>query len=154
MLAGLPHCAPEFSSSFGKLPQQPAGLDGWLLTADAARAAFHSLSAGSDISIIEGCLGMFDSPSADGSEQGSTAQITQWLQVPVVLVIDTQAFNSVRGIVALIKGYTAVEGGLSIAGVILNKTSSKMLPGELAEGLKHAGLDVAVLGGMPKVRQL
>jgi cobyrinic acid a,c-diamide synthase len=135
----------------GKLPQQPAGLDGWLLSPDAARAAFHSLSAGADISIVEGCLGLFDSPGIDGSEQGSTAQVTQWLQAPVVLVIDAQAFKSARGIVALIKGYTAVEGGLCVAGVILNKLASKALLGELADGLKAAALDVAVLGGVPKV---
>jgi hypothetical protein len=94
---------------------------------------------------------MFDSPGADGSEQGSTAQITQWLQAPVVLVIDAQAFKSARSIVALIKGYAAVEGGLCVAGVVLNKVASKAVLGELADGLKAAGLDVAVLGGVPKV---
>jgi cobyrinic acid a,c-diamide synthase len=135
----------------GKLPQHAAGLDGWLLSPDAARAAFHSLSAGADISLIEGCLGMFDGPGADGSEQGSTAQVTQWLQAPVVLVIDAQAFKSARGIVALVKGYTAVDGGLGVAGVILNKVSNKALIAELADGLKAAGLDVTVLGGVPKV---
>jgi cobyrinic acid a,c-diamide synthase len=94
---------------------------------------------------------MFDGPGADGSEQGSTAQVTQWLQAPVVLVVDAQAFKSARGIVALIKGYTAVDGGLGVAGVILNKVSNKALAAELEDGLKAAGLDVAVLGGVPKV---
>lgn len=149
--AGLPQHPPEHSSCLGKLPQQPAGLDGWLLSPDAARAAFHSLSAGADISIVEGCLGLFDGPGADGSEQGSTAQVTQWLQAPVVLVIDAQAFKSARSIVALLKGYAAVDDGLCVAGVILNKVASKALLGELADGLTAAGLDVAVLGGVPKV---
>jgi cobyrinic acid a,c-diamide synthase len=159
----------------GKLPQHAAGLDGWLLSPDAVCAAFHSLSAGADISLIEGCLGMFDGPGADGSEQGSTAQVTQWLQAPVVLVVDAQAFKSARSIVALIKGYTAVvDGGLGVAGlgvaglgvaglgvagfrragvagVILNKVSNKALAAELADGLKAAALDVVVLGCVPKV---
>ncbi|WIA30503.1 hypothetical protein OEZ86_000587 [Tetradesmus obliquus] len=151
---GLPQHPPEHSSCLGKLPQQPAGLDGWLLSPDAARAAFHSLSAGADISIVEGCLGLFDGPGADGSEQGSTAQVTQWLQAPVVLVIDAQAFKSARSIVALIKGYAVVDGGLCVAGVILNKVASKALLGELADGLTAAGLDVAVLGGVPKLEEL
>eukprot|EP00882_Tetradesmus_deserticola_P021244 GHRQ01022997.1.p2 GENE.GHRQ01022997.1~~GHRQ01022997.1.p2 ORF type:complete len:214 (+),score=67.84 GHRQ01022997.1:278-919(+) len=148
---GLPQYPPELSYGVGKLPQHPAGLDGWLLSPDAARAAFNSLSAGADISLVEGCLGMFDSPGTDDSERGSTAQLAQWLQAPMVLIIDAQAFKSARGIVALLKGYAAVEGGLAVAGVILNKMANESLLGELANGLKAAGLDVAVLGGVPQV---
>ncbi|KAF6259578.1 P-loop containing nucleoside triphosphate hydrolase protein [Scenedesmus sp. NREL 46B-D3] len=151
---GLPQHPPELSSGVGQLPQHAAGLDGWLMSPDAARAAFHSLSAGADISLVEGCLGMFDSPGADGSEQGSTAQVTQWLQAPVVLVIDAQAFKSARSIVALLKGYAAVEGGMCVAGVILNKVANKVLLGELADALKAAALDVAVLGGVPMLDDL
>eukprot|EP00878_Enallax_costatus_P023116 GHUV01024576.1.p1 GENE.GHUV01024576.1~~GHUV01024576.1.p1 ORF type:complete len:287 (+),score=95.51 GHUV01024576.1:272-1132(+) len=139
------------SSQPGQLPQEAVGLDGWLLTQDAARACFHSMSAEAELSIIEGCLGMFDSPSADGSEQGSTAQIAQWLQAPVVLVVDTQAFNTARGIVALVKGYTAVDGSPSVAGVILNKVVTQSLAAEVQAGLEQSAVDVRVIGAVPKV---
>lgn len=144
---------PAAASSAGKLPDLPVSLDGWLLSEDATRAAFHSLSADADISIIEGCLGMFDSPTPDASEQGSTAQVAGWLQAPLVLVIDAAAFGSVRAVIALIKGHTGVEGSVPVAAVILNKAPSKALAAELQEGLKQAGMDVAVLGAVPKVRQ-
>jgi cobyrinic acid a,c-diamide synthase len=127
-------------------------LDGWLLSQDATCAVFHSMSAGADISIIEGCWGMFDSPTADGTEQGSTAQVAQWLHVPVVLIIDAQAFSNVRALLALIQGYTAVDCTVPIAGVILNKVLSKSLATELQEALSRSAVKVAVLGAVPKVR--
>lgn len=142
---------PSGNTKPGQLLEQAVGLDGWLLSQDAVRAAVYSRSADTDISIIEGCFGMFDSPSADGSEQGSTAQIAQWLQVPVVLIVDSSTFNTARGVVALVKGYTAVDGGLSVAGVILNKVTSASLAAEVQEALKQAAADVAVLGAVPKV---
>lgn len=148
--AGLPTCLVD-SSKTQHLGRLPAGLDGWLLSQDAACACFHSLSADADISLIEGYLGMFESPTADGSEQGSTAQIAAWLRAPVVLIIDTQAFNTVRGIVALIKGYTAVDGGSSVAGVILNKVTNRSLAGDVQAALDQAAADTEVLGGIPKV---
>lgn len=150
-VAGLSSPFVSGSSSPGHLPKNAVGLDGWLLSEDATRACLLGLSADADISLIEGCLGMFDSPSADGSEQGSTAQIAQSLQVPVVLVVDASTFNTVRGVVALVKGYTAVDGSSSIAGVILNKVTSTTLAAEVQEGLKQADVNVAVLGAVPLV---
>lgn len=109
------------------------------------------MSANAEISFIEGCLGMFDSPLADGSENGSTVQIAHWLQTPVVLIVDTQAFNTARGIVALIKGYTAVDGSPSVAGVILNKVVNESIAAEVQALLGQAAGDAIVLGAVPKV---
>jgi len=95
---------------------------------------------------------MFDSPTADGTEQGSTAEVAQWLHVPVVLIIDAQAFSNVRALLALIQGYTAVDCTVPIAGVILNKVLSKSLATELQEALSRSSIKVAVLGAVPKVR--
>lgn len=151
MAAGLALQPPR--QALDQLPESPAGLDGWLLTADAARACFHSMSSTADISLIEGCLGMFDSPTADGSEEGSTAQLAAWLQAPVVLIIDAQAFNTPRSILALVRGHSAADGSCSVAGLILNKVTKQGLAAETQEALKQAGLDVAVLGSMPQVGQ-
>lgn len=95
---------------------------------------------------------MFDSPSADGSEQGSTAQLAVWLQAPVVLIIDAQAFNTPRSILALVRGYSAENGSCSIAGVILNKAVKPALAAETQDALKQAALPVTVLGSLPQVR--
>eukprot|EP00775_Hariotina_reticulata_P007127 gene7127-7341_t len=123
------------------------------ILANAVTAAL-SMSAGADISIIEGCWGMFDSPTADGTEQGSTAQVAQWLHVPVVLIIDAQAFSNARALLALIQGYTAVDCTVPIAGVILNKVGSSSLVTELQEALARSAIKVAVLGAVPKLDDL
>lgn len=143
---------PPSAHDLQQLPSGPTGLDGWLLTADAVRACFHSMSSSADIALVEGCLGMFDSPTADGSEQGSTAQLAAWLQAPVVLIIDAQAFNTPRSILALVRGYAAAgDGGCSVAGVILNKAKHTSLAAETQDALTQADMDVAVLGSLPVV---
>jgi cobyrinic acid a,c-diamide synthase len=109
------------------------------------------MSSSAEISLIEGCLGMFDSPSADGSEQGSTAQVAAWLHAPVVLIVDAQAFNTPRSIVALVRGYAAEDGSCGVAGVILNKASKPGLAAETQAAFKHAHLDIVVLGALPLV---
>lgn len=134
-----------------QLPAGPTGLDGWLLSADAVRACFHSMSSTADVSLIEGCMGMFDSPAADGSELGSTVQLAAWLRTPVVLIIDAQAFNTPRSILALVRGYAAGDGSCSVAGVILNKAAKQALAAETQYALQQAGLEISVLGSVPLV---
>jgi cobyrinic acid a,c-diamide synthase len=109
------------------------------------------MSSTADISLIEGCMGMFDSPSGDGSEQGSTAQLAAWLHAPIVLIIDAQAFNTPRSILALVRGYAAEDGSCSVAGVILNKAGKQGLAAETQDALKQAGLEISVLGIVPLV---
>lgn len=151
LFAGLPEQPPGASSSQQALTAGPAGLDGWLLSADAVRACVHSMSSSADISLIEGCLGMFDSPSADGSEQGSTAHVATWLHAPVVLIVDAQAFNTPRSILALVRGYAAEDGSCGVAGVILNKATKPGLAADTQAAFRHAHLDIVVLGALPLV---
>lgn len=124
-------------------------LDGWLLTQNTLVQCVSKHSAGCDVSVIDGCLGIFD--SIDGSEQGSTAQISKWLSVPMVLVVDAQAFSCARSIAALLQGYSSVDATVSIAGIILNRVSSKEHGAELKTGLHGAGITMPVLGCLPKV---
>lgn len=149
--AGLPEQPPHAQAAGQQLPSDPAGLDGWLLSQDAVRACFHSMSSTADISLVEGCVGTFDSPAADGSEAGSTAQVAAWLHLPVVLIVDAQAFNTPRSILALVRGYAAEDGSASVAGLILNKAKKQGLAAETQDALRQAGLDIAVLGGLPLV---
>lgn len=128
------------------------------------------------MSLIEGCLGLYDSPgntdwgtaaavvaaaaaddggcssSSSSRDQGSTAQMAEWLQVPLVLIIDGQAFSTPRSVVALVRGYAAGDASCHIAAVVLNKVPRQSLAAEAQAALSKAGLDVAVLGSLPKVR--
>ena len=119
---------------------------------EASLASYHTYSQDADLSIVEGCLGLFDSHSTDGSEQGSTAQIAKWLQLPVLLVVDCQAFSTARGVAALLQGYLRFDEELPLAGILLNRAAGAAHMAELAEGLQQAGIKLPVLGGLPKVR--
>src|SRR5713101_10218685 len=58
-------------------------LDGWMMGHDAVLGTFGRASAGADIALIEGMMGLFDGASPV-SEEGSTAEIAKWLNAPVM----------------------------------------------------------------------
>lgn len=74
-----------------------------MLNREQALEAFHRHAADADIAIIEGVMGLYD--GRDGStEDGSTAQMAKWLDVPVLLVVD--CYSLARSVAAMVKGYT------------------------------------------------
>ena len=75
-----------------------------------------------DIAVVEGVMGLFD--GYDGtSEDGSTAQMAKWLNLPVILVVDGSSFARSAG--ALVLGYETYDKDLPIAGVIFNNVSGE-----------------------------
>src|SRR5207249_10869733 len=62
-------------------------LDGWMMGRAAVMATFARATAGADVALIEGVMGLYDGASPDG-EEGSAAEIAKWLQAPVVVVVD------------------------------------------------------------------
>jgi cobyrinic acid a,c-diamide synthase len=92
-------------------------LDTWMLSPEANRDVFERASAGADVAIVEGMMGLFD--GKDGlSEVGSSAEIAKLLKLPVVLVVD--ASKSARSVGAVVLGFERFDPTLSLAGVILN----------------------------------
>ncbi len=77
---------------------------------------FHRYSSGSDISLIEGNHGLYD--SVDGiSELGSTAQLAKMLGAPVLLVLDGSRTNRTLG--AILKGLATYDPEIKVIGVVL-----------------------------------
>ena len=119
-------------------------LDGWLLDADANRAAFARASADADVAVIEGMMGLFDGSDAR-TDRGSTAELAKLLDLPVVLVVDAGAMA--RSVAALVHGFASFDPALRIAGVVLNNVGG---PGH-TQLLREALDGVApVLGGLPR----
>ena len=100
-------------------------LDGWMLGRRASREIFRRHCAGCDVAVIEGVMGLFDGFSGT-SEDGSTAQIAKWLDIPVLLVVD--AASMARSAAALVMGFESFDPSLSFAGVLFNRLGS---PGHL-----------------------
>lgn len=122
-------------------------LDGWMMGRQAAVATFIRGSAGADIALIEGVMGLFDGASPTG-EEGSTAEMAKWLGAPVILLVD--ASGMARSLAALVGGFAAFDKDLRVAGVICNRIGSR---GHL-DLLGKAQRTPPVLGGISKSPRL
>lgn len=103
----------------------------------------------SDISIIEGVMGLFDGV-AGYTDEASTYQLASVLESPVILVVNAKGAG--RSVVAEIKGFVALDEKKLIKGVILNN-----LPESLYDALKplvESECGVSVLGFLPTMSEL
>ncbi|WP_248930103.1 cobyrinate a,c-diamide synthase [Paenibacillus hamazuiensis] len=101
--------------------RQSRNLDTWMLTHDTMKEIFLRGSAGADVSVIEGVMGMFDGKDPL-SDAGSTAEIAALLDCPVLLVVNAQSMA--RSAAAIVLGFMQMAGPGRIAGVIANKCGS------------------------------
>ncbi len=122
-------------------------LDGWMMDRDAVIATFARASAGADVAVIEGMMGLFDSATPTGDE-GSTAQIAKWLDAPVVLVTD--ASGVARTIAAVAVGFARFDPAVRVAGMICNRVGSR---GHL-DLLRATRPEVPIVGGFPASAEL
>ncbi len=121
-------------------------LDGWMSDKGYVNRLFARTCADADIAIIEGVMGLFDGGSAN-SLQGSTAQIADWLQAPVLLVVN--AHGMARSIAAMVQGYTNFEPTVNIGGIIANMCGSASHGQWLEQALEAAQLP-PLLGAIPR----
>src|SRR5208282_2390389 len=97
-------------------------LDGWMMGREAVLGTFLRASAGADIAIIEGVMGLFDGASAT-DDGGSTAEIAKWLDAPVMLVVDVSGMA--RTVAAIARGVAAFDPELRLAGIFCNRVGSR-----------------------------
>jgi len=125
-------------------------LDSWamapaLIGALAARAARDR-----DLVLCEASMGLFDGVPAPLGRSGASADIAAALDMPVLLLIDVS--GQAQSAAAVVKGCTAYDPRVRIAGVILNKVGSarhRRLAGEAIEAL-----GVPVVGALPRLDEM
>jgi len=110
---------------------------------------FARHSADSDLALIEGNMGLFDSLDVEGRQ--SNAELAKLLQAPVVLILDVK--GATRSIVPVIQGFQQFDPELNIAGLILNKVAGKRHETRLREVIKHY-CDIPVLGAIHRDERL
>ncbi len=126
-----------------------SNLDGFLIAEDVLLASFARRSRGADIALVEGAMGLFDSPEADGV--GSTAWLARVLQAPIILVVNAERMT--RSVAALVSGFQHFEPGTHLAGVILNRVSGGRHEEKLLDAVeRYCG--IPVLGAVPKDSRL
>jgi cobyrinic acid a,c-diamide synthase len=118
-------------------------LDAFLSGPELIAPLFRHGSAGAEIAVIEGVMGLYDGASGRG-ELASTAHVAKLLQAPVVLVVDAAAMA--RSVAAIVHGYRTFDPDVDVAGVILNRVGSPAHAGLLREALDG----FPVLGALPR----
>jgi cobyrinic acid a,c-diamide synthase len=95
-------------------------------------------SQGAEIAVIEGVMGLYDGRTGAG-DTGSTAQVAELLQAPVILVVDAAAQG--RSVAALVHGFRSF-GSVRLAGVILNRVGSDRHEQILRDACEEVGTPV------------
>ncbi|WDR06587.1 cobyrinate a,c-diamide synthase [Devosia rhodophyticola] len=126
--------------------QRPAiNLDPWAMSGHRLKHLASSVDA--QHLLIEGVMGLFDG-AADGI--GSTGDLAELLELPVVLVVD--ADKQSQSIAPLVSGFANWRFGVQIGGVILNRVASTRHEKMLLEALSATG--IPCLGAIPRNPQL
>lgn len=120
-------------------------LDYHTMSVDEIRGDFSRRLDASTLGVIEGNVGLFDSPNVEGA--GSNAELAKLLQAPVLLVINCQGMG--RGIAPLLLGYRAFDPDLLITGIILNKVGGGRHETNLRRVIEHY-TELPVLGAVPR----
>ena len=144
-------------------------LDTFMATSEHVRELFTHYGQDADVCVVEGMMGLFDGYDRD---KGSSAEIAQVLDIPVVLVVDAK--SAAYSMAPLLQGFVNFRKNVRIAGVIFNKVGSERhfsmlqqvcddlhiecfgyLPKspELEQGSRYLGLDFSELNSQP-IKQL
>ena len=130
---------PQFLSA--AIGQPCFNLDKWAMGTEQMRARASQISAGADVFLLEGMMGLLD--GAKGMS-GSTADIAADLDLPVVLLID--ASGQSQSIIATVYGFVALAKGVKICGVVANRVGSERHANMLREALEE--INIPLLGAV------
>ncbi|MBC7678270.1 MAG: AAA family ATPase, partial [Pseudorhodobacter sp.] len=95
-------------------------LDPVLVGEDLVVPLFLHGSAGADVAVVEGVMGLYDGRGS--TDEGSTAHVARLLDAPVLLVVD--ASSQSRSVAALVHGFATFDPRVRLAGVVLNRVAS------------------------------
>lgn len=124
-------------------------LDPWMLSGNTVLELFERQAKLSDISIIEGAMGLYD--GFLGKEEGSSAHLAKILRSPVILIVDARSLS--RSAAAVVLGYKEFDKGVDLRGVILNNIGSASHYSSIKGAVKKS-VRLPVLGFLPKDKRL
>lgn len=139
-------CGPDYiDTKFHKLASgNPAiNLDLFLASANHVKEIYNKHNIDKDISVTEGVMGLFDGYDR---MKGSSAQIAELLDIPVILVINAKSMA--YSAAAMLYGFKNFYKGINVVGVIFNFVASESHYQFLKEAAADAGVEA--LGYLPK----
>jgi cobyrinic acid a,c-diamide synthase len=125
-------------------------LDTWMVPSDRVRSLFARATAGADVAVIEGVMGLYDGADYDG-ETGSTAEVGKLLAAPVIVVLDASKMARSAGALAL--GYQRFDEGVPLAGFIVNRVAGEGHGSGVAAAVTKA-TGLPVFGWLPREEAL
>ena len=115
--------------------RESVNLDSWFSSEGHIRELYSRYGAGADACIVEGAMGLFD--GYDRS-LGSTAQIAEILDIPVLIVVGAR--STAYSVASQLVGIKSFRPGLKIAGVVFNQVASARHRLLLEQAAEDAGL--------------
>lgn len=142
---GPDYIDPMFHKKVIGIPSK--NLDLFLAGQQLVRESFYA-GNDSDISIVEGVMGLYD--GIDSSDNaGSSYDLACKLDIPVILIVNAHGMG--RSLLAVIKGFQSMDKDKRIKGIILNNISAIYY--ETIKVLIEKELDVKVMGYFPKLTE-
>lgn len=138
-------CGPDYiDTKFHKLASgsEAINLDLYLSSPQHVKQLYAKYSQGKDVCVIEGVMGLFD-----GYEKmnGSSAQIAELLNVPVVMVINAKSIA--YSTAPLLYGFNNFAPNVNIVGAIFNFVRTESHYSYLKEACADVGIEP--LGYLP-----
>ena len=139
-------CGPDYiDTQFHSIAagRESVNLDTWMASPEHVREVYARYSAGADVTVIEGVMGLFDGYDC---MRGSSAEIAALLGVPVLLVVNAR--SSAYTVAAILHGMKTFRPDVKIAGVVFNQVASESHYAFLKAAADDAG--VPSLGWIPR----
>ena len=127
--------------------RESVNLDTWLASPRHVRQLYARYGADADACVVEGVMGLFD---GFDRMHGSSAEIAQLLNIPVLLVVSAKSMAYT--VAAQLYGMTHFRPGMRFAGVVFNHVASDTHLRYLLHACEDAGLHC--LGALPHSKQL
>ncbi len=135
---------PTYHSSIVGRPSR--NLDPYLQDPQKIINRFITYSKDSDIAIIEGVFGLYDSPDRE-TRIGETEIIARLLKTPIILVLDAERINkSISAIVRGFKDYSKVN----IRGIVITGIVKEEQFGKIERIIEKDFKDIEIIGYIPK----
>lgn len=128
-------------------------LDAWGMRPDSLDGLVGQVSAGADLVVCEGVMGLFDGAATPGgTTTGATADLAARAGWPVVLVIDARGMASSAA--AVLQGFARFRPDVRVAGVVFNRVGGEKHRRVIAQACAQACPEVELLGFLPRVEAL
>ena len=120
-------------------------LDSYMLDDEKIKYIVNKASKDSDISVIEGVMGLYDGLGID-LDECTSSYISKILKSPVILVINGKAIASSAA--AMVLGYKKLDKDVNIKGVIINNVKTNSHYTLIKEAIEKY-CNIEVLGYFP-----